>query len=175
MKAFKLIVLFVLLFQVSNLTAQNWIISENYNIAFSSKDVSGVFKEMSGTIVFDVTKLSSSKFDLKIKVESISTGNGIQNKHARGDEWFDADKYPNIEFVSSKIEKTDAGYKAIGKLEIHGVKKDFSIPLTFVKKGNKGTFVAKFSIDRTDFGVGKKGNDVSETLKVVATIPAIIK
>lgn len=172
MKVFKIVILIVLIFTSVKLKAQNWKISENYTIAFSNKDVSGVFKEMSGSIIFDATKLSSSKFDLKIKVESISTGNGIQNKHAKGDEWFNAEKYPNIEFISSKIEKTDAGYKAVGKLEIHGVKKDYSIPFTFAKKGNKATFVAKFSVDRTDFGVGKKGNDVAENLKIVATIPA---
>lgn len=175
MKVLKIIAALFLLFQTGNLQAQNWKVSENHNISFSNKDVSGVFKEMSGNIIFDATKLPTSKFDLKIKVESISTGNGIQNKHAKGDEWFDADKYPTIEFVSTKIEKTDTGYKAIGKLEIHGVKKDFTIPFTFVKKGNKGTFVAKFSVDRTDFGVGKKGNDVAETIKIVATIPATLK
>ena len=174
MKVLKIVAFLVLLLTVGTVQAQNWKISENYNIAFSNKDVSGVFKEMSGSIIFDATKLSSSKFDLKIKVESISTGNGIQNKHAKGEEWFDADKYPTIEFVSSKIEKTDAGYKAIGKLESHGVKKDCSVLFTCVKKGNKATFVGKFSVDRTEFGVGKKGNDVAETLKIVATIPAVL-
>ncbi len=174
MKVLKIVALFVLTLTSIAVQAQSWKISEDYNIAFSNKDVSGVFKEMSGSIIFDATKLSSSKFDLKIKVESISTGNGIQNKHAKGEEWFNADKYPNIEFISSKIEKTETGYKAIGKIEIHGVKKDITIPFSFVKKGSKGTFVARFSVDRTDFGVGKKGNDVAETLKIVATIPATL-
>jgi len=172
MKALKFIGLLLVLFQVATSQAQNWKLSDDYTITFSSKDASGVFKEMSGTINFDAANLTNAKFDLKIKVESINTGNGVQNKHAKGGEWFDASKYPNIEFTSTKIEKTDAGYKAVGKLEIHGVKKEVSIPFTFVKKGSKGTFVAKFSVDRTDYNVGKKGNDVSETIKIVATIPA---
>ena len=79
-----------------------------------------------------------------------------------------------LNWVSSKIEKTDTGYKAIGKLAIHGVKKDCSVLFTFVKKGNKATFIGKFSVDRTDFGVGKKGDDVSETLKIMATIPVTL-
>lgn len=174
MKAIKIVTLLVLILMIGTVKAQNWKISENHNIVFSSKDVSGVFKEMSGSIIFDVTKLSSSKFDLKINVESISTGNGIQNKHAKGEEWFDADKYPNIEFASSKIVKTDTGYKSIGKLKIHGVEKDCTVLFTFVKKGNKATFVGKFSVDRTDFGIGKKGGEVSETLKIVATIPVTL-
>jgi polyisoprenoid-binding protein YceI len=154
-----------------SVSAQEWKIGDTYNIAFASKDASGVFKDFSGTVIFDENNLGSSSMKLKIKVESINTGNGIQNKHAKSDEWFDAAKHPYINFESTKIEKTDSGYKAVGKLEIRGVKKDVTIPFTFVKKGSKGTFVAKFSVDRTDYGVGKKGNDVSETIKITATIP----
>jgi len=155
----------------ANLFAQQWKIGTDYKLAFSSAEVSGIFKEMSGTITFDPAALGTSKLDLKIKVESISTGNGMMNGHAKGEEWFNSEKYPNISFVSSKIEKTESGYNATGKLEIKGVKKDVTIPFTFVKKGSKGTFVAKFSVNRTDYGVGKKGNDVSETLKITATLP----
>ena len=66
MKASKIATLLVLFLTIGTVQAQNWKISENYNIAFSNKDVSGVFKEVSGSIIFDATKLSSSKFDLKI-------------------------------------------------------------------------------------------------------------
>jgi polyisoprenoid-binding protein YceI len=150
---------------------QQWYITSEYKIAFSNPEVSGIFKEMSGKIMFDISSLNTSKMDLKINVESISTGNGMMNNHAKGDDWFDSEKYPYITFVSSKIEKTESGFNAFGKLEIKGVKKEMIIPFTFVKKGNKGTFVAKFNVDRIDFGVGKKGNDVSDTLKIMATIP----
>jgi polyisoprenoid-binding protein YceI len=133
--------------------------------------VSGTFDQISGTIVFDPANLTSAKLNFKLKVESINTGNGLQNKHARGDEWFHAEKYPYIEFESTKIEKTEAGFKALGKLEMHGVKKEVSIPFTFVKKGNKGTFVAKFNVSRSEYNVGKKGNDVADILKITATLP----
>jgi hypothetical protein len=48
----------------------------------------------------------------------------------------------------------------------------FPFTSTFSKKGNKATFVGKFNVDRTDFGVGVKGNEVAETLKITATIHA---
>jgi polyisoprenoid-binding protein YceI len=97
------------------------------------------------------------------------------NKHARGEEWFNADKYPYIEFTSTKIEKTNEGFKATGKLQMHGVSKEVSIPFSFSKKGNKGTFIAKFSVDRSDFQIGKKNGGVSETIKITATIPVLKK
>jgi polyisoprenoid-binding protein YceI len=171
MKNWKLFFVVALFFGIGKVYAQEWKLGQDYNITFASKDASGVFKDFSGSIVFDSENLSSSSMKLKIKVESINTGNGLQNKHAKSEEWFDAGKHPNITFESTRIEKTENGFKAVGKLEIRGVKKDVTIPFTFVKKGSKGTFVAKFSVDRTDYGVGKKGNDVSETIKITATIP----
>jgi polyisoprenoid-binding protein YceI len=172
MKTIKIIGLFIMLLNVGMVNAQKWKISNDYSISFANKDVSGLFKEMSGSIVFDAADLANSKFNLKIQVESISTGNGIQNKHAISNEWFGASKFPDITFVSDKVEKTENGYKAVGKLEMKGVTKTVTIPFTFGKKGNKATFVGKFSVDRTDFGVGEKGNDVAETIKITATIHA---
>ncbi len=165
----------ILLFSISGIWSQQWKISDDHTISFANKDVSGVFKEISGNITFDPASLGTAKFDLKIKVESISTGNGMQNKHAIGSEWFNAAKFPAITFVSEKVVKSDAGFKAIGKLEMHGIEKEVTIPFTFSKKGNKATFVGKFSVDRTDYGVGAKGKDVEETLKIVATIRATKK
>jgi polyisoprenoid-binding protein YceI len=144
-----LLVLFVSLTSYS----QGWTILESHKVAFSNKDVSGTFDQISGTIVFDPTNLTSAKLNFKLKVESINTGNGLQNKHARGDEWFHAEKYPYIEFESTKIEKTSTGFKALGKLEMHGIKKEVSIPFTFVKKGNKGTFVANFNVSRSEYNL----------------------
>jgi polyisoprenoid-binding protein YceI len=58
---------------------------------------------------------------------------------------------------------------------MHGVSKEVSIPFSFSKKGNKGTFIAKFSVDRSDFQIGKKNGGVSETIKITATIPVLKK
>ena len=87
----------------------NWTISEGYEIKFSSAtgDPEGIFKTITGDIQFDDKDLGSSKCDLTIDVNSINTGNGMKNKHAKGKKWFDADNYPNIEFKSAKFSKTE--------------------------------------------------------------------
>ena len=165
-----------LLFAAFSSLAQQYKLADGHKISFSNPDVSGTFDELTAaSLVFDDTKLSSSKLSFKIEVGSINTGNGLMNKHAKGEEWFNADKYPFIEFTSSKIEKTSEGFKATGKLQMHGVSKEVTIPFTFTKKGNKGTFIAKFSVDRTDYQIGKKNAGVAETIKITATIPVIKK
>ncbi len=156
--------------------AQQYKLADGYKISFTNPDVSGTFDELSApSIVFDADKLASSKLSLKLEVSSINTGNGLMNKHAKGEEWFNAEKYPYIEFTSSKIEKTAEGFKATGKLQMHGVSKEVSIPFTFSEKGNKATFNAKFNVDRSDFQIGKKNGGVAETIKITATIPVTKK
>lgn len=170
-----LFVLFIFTVAFSS-SAQQYKIAEGFKVVFTNPDVSGNFDELTSTaLIFNEADLSKSKLNFKIKVASINTGNGLQNKHARAEEWFDADKYPYIEFTSSRIEKTQDGYKAIGKLQIKGETKEVTIPFTFTKKGSKGTFIAKFSVNRNDFGVGKKNAGVADSIKITATIPVIKK
>ncbi len=152
-------------------TLQNWKIKETHEIQFSSKEVNGVFKTFTGTIAFDAADLAKSKFDLIVDVASINTGNGLMNKHAKGDDWFNAEKFPSIKFTSTKIEKSGTDFKAVGTLEMHGVKKDFTVPFSF----KKNIFKANFSVNRIDFKVGKADNDVSTVLKIDATIPVAKK
>ena len=146
---------------------QTWKIKDTHSIKFSSKDASGVFKTFTGTIVFNPADLAKAKFDLEIDVASINTGNAMQNKHAKSDEWFNADKYPKITFSSTKVEKTNNGYKATGSLEMHGVKKDFTVPFTF----KTNVFNATFNVNRNDFKVGKSDNGVSNLIKIEASVP----
>lgn len=130
--------------------SSKWKIAEGYSIKFSSKDPSGVFKDFKGDIIFDEKNLSASKFDVVIDVNSISTGNGMKNKHAKSDKWFDVKNYPEIRFKSTAISKTGSGYSVTGILDMRGVKKEISFPFTFVNN----TFTGSFTIKRLDYNIG---------------------
>ena len=153
------------------ITAQNWQIADGYNIAFSSDDAGGVFKGFKGSIAFDEQNPATARFDVTIDVASINTGNGLQNKHAKSDEWFDAAKYPVIHFTSQKFTKTPAGYQVTGDLELHGVKKSITIPFTFKRSAAGGVFAGTFMVNRSDFKLGKPGGDVAEQVKLDISVP----
>src|SRR6202140_3057037 len=91
---------------------QDWKIEDTSFVKFDGGDPSGQFGGMKGTISFDPNDLASSKFDATIDVATINTGNGMKNTHAKSEKWFDAEKYPTIEFTSSAITKTAAAYEA---------------------------------------------------------------
>ena len=150
------------------ITSQNWKISEDYSVKFSSVDPSGVFKGLQGNISFDEKSLAASKFDVTVDVATINTGNGMQNTHAKSEKWFDAEKYPQIKFTSSEIVAAAAGYQAKGILEMHGVKKEITIPFTF--KNN--IFNGAIEVNRNDFGIGDPNHQkVPPTLKVELNVP----
>jgi polyisoprenoid-binding protein YceI len=153
------------------LAAPGWQIAEGYSIAFSSDDAGGVFKDFKGSIAFDEQNPGASKFDVLIDVASINTGNGLQNKHAKSDEWFDAAKYPQIHFVSRTIARAGNGYQVTGDLELHGVKKAQIIPFTFKKTAQGGVFEGSFTVNRNDFKLGKPGGDVGELIKLDISVP----
>jgi polyisoprenoid-binding protein YceI len=152
-------------------TAQNWQIAQGYSITFSSSDADGIFKDFKGNIVFDEQNPAAGKFDVVVDVASINTGNGLQNKHAKSDEWFDAPKYPTIHFVSRSIVKSGNGYQVTGDLDMHGVKKSITIPFTFSKSAQGGAFAGSFTVNRNDFKIGKPGGDVGEQIKIDISVP----
>jgi len=153
------------------LPAQNYKIADGYSVKFSASGASGIFRTLKGDISFDEKNLAASKFNVTIDVTSINTGNGLKNTHAKGGNWFDAKKYPEIKFISKEIVKSGSGYTAKGELEMHGVKKEFNLPFTFIKNGNGGTFNGKFDVNRTDFGIGSPGGKVDDIIKLEVSVP----
>jgi polyisoprenoid-binding protein YceI len=152
-------------------TNKELIIKDGYSIKFTSKDPSGIFKEFSGKILFDENDLKSSKFDLAVKVSSISTGNGMMNKKSLSEEWFDAAQFPDIKFVSTKIEKSDKGYSIIGNLSIKGTTKLTKIPTVYKLSGNDGSFSGVFYVKRSIFHLGHASDAVPDVLKVTFNVP----
>lgn len=160
---------------VTVVTTQDWKIKDDFSIKFASKDPNGNFKDFKGTIHFDEADLANSKFDVSIDVSSISTGNGMMNKKAQIEEWFNAAKYPQIKFVSSKIEKSDKLYNVTGTLKIKGTSKVTKIPVTYTKSGESAKFSGSFSVKRSDFKVGHKSDAVPDVMKIEFSIPVAKK
>ena len=146
--------------------------SKGHSIDFKSKDPSGSFKEMSGDIDFDEKNLDACKFNLKIDVSSIDTGNGMMNKKSQIEEWFNAKKYPQIKFNSTKVEKKGNDYLITGDLNMKGTTKTYAIPASMSTSGNKITFKGTFNVNRIDFKVGHKSDIVPDVMKISFLVPA---
>ena len=127
----------------------DWTISDTYSVKFDGGDPSGEIRGLKGTVKFDPNDLPSSKFDCTLDVETINTGNGMKNTHAKSDKWLDVAKYPVIRFTSKSINKTDSGFEATGTLDFHGVQREVTLPFTFVDN----VFSGVFEVNRLDYNI----------------------
>jgi polyisoprenoid-binding protein YceI len=148
--------------------ALDWKISDNYSVKFDGGDPAGEFTGLKGIVKFDVNNLAASKFDCTVDVESINTGNGMKNTHAKSEKWLDATKYPVIRFTSKSIRKTDSGFEAVGTLDFHGVQKEITLPFTFVNN----VFEGAFEVNRMDYNINKEEPKHGASLiKITLTVP----
>lgn len=120
--------------------------------------VSGTFKEVTGTIVYDEKDMTKSSINVTIKTASISTQNDRRDNHLRSADFFDAANDSVITFVSKAIKKSGDGYIATGDLTLRGTTKTVDLPFQIlgVRKDARGTHLgaeAALTINRFDYGV----------------------
>ena len=120
--------------------------------------VRGTFERFTATIVTaeDPTK---STVEASIEVTSVNTNQKDRDNHLRTNDFFKADEFPNITFVSTSVERDDDDIIVGGELTLRGVAKSVTLAGEFggiVVDGygqSKAGFSASTKINRHDFGV----------------------
>lgn len=147
-----------------------WQVKEaDYAIKFSSKGASGTLTGLKGTLNFDKADLANSRFDVTVDVNTINTGLGLKNKHAKAENFLDAEKYPTIRFASSAIAPSSNGFAATGTLTIKDISREITIPFIFDDNGDEGVFRGTFELNRKDYNLEK--NRVGEVIQVELVVP----
>jgi polyisoprenoid-binding protein YceI len=67
--------------------------------------VRGSFRDLEGQIVLDENDIGSSSVTATIKVDSVDTGNKRRDAHLLAQDFFDVEKFPDIEFKSTSIRR----------------------------------------------------------------------
>lgn len=156
---------FTLLFISRSLAGDNYVIDPVHSkVGFSVRHlviskVEGRFTDFSGTIDYNEKDITNSSVNVTIKIASISTDNEKRDGHLKSPDFFDAEKYPEITFVSKKIVKRGDGYVAVGDLTMRGVTNEIEVPFVIHGTvqgpwGNTRLGVeANLSLNRMDYGV----------------------
>jgi len=123
--------------------------------------VRGQFAKYSGTLKVYDNDLTGSQVDVTIDVSSIGTGVADRDAHLRSPDFFDVEKFPEIRFHSTRIERAgDDRYRVVGELTIRDVTREVTLDTEYGGRakdpwGNERSgFLAKTAIDRKDFGLG---------------------
>ena len=102
----------------------------------------------------------ASSVKASIRVDSINTKHQKLEEHLKSPDFFDAPRFPTMDFVSTKVSWNPRGEgKLSGKLSIHGVTRpvDFALKVTGAGVGTRGEpragFEATTTIKRSDYGM----------------------
>lgn len=121
--------------------------------------VSGSFNDYQGEIVADPATKSIKSATAAIKVASIDTREPKRDDHLRSADFFDAENYPTMTFVSKRIEGQGSDITVHGDLTIRGTTRE--VALRGIYRGEntdpwgnvRAGFSASTLINRHDYGL----------------------
>jgi polyisoprenoid-binding protein YceI len=120
-------------------------------------NVHGKFNEFTGSVVVDGNTVKEAKGTIQVK--SIDTGIAKRDAHLRTPDFFDAEKFPTITFVSKKAEKQGDQTIVTGDFTMRGVTKEIALPIklsgpiTDPWGGTRVGLQAKTKVSRKQFGI----------------------
>src|SRR5688572_32881145 len=95
-------------------------------------DVSGTFNDFDVKVTSSKPDFSDAVFELSAKVASLDTRVDARDNHLKSADFFDAQKFPSMDFKSTSIKKIGKNkYKLTGNLSLHGINKKVSLDLLY--------------------------------------------
>ncbi len=123
-------------------------------------EVPGYFRDFTGVVNFDANDISKSTVEFTAKTTSVDTGVEGRDKHLRTADFFEVEKFPEIIFKSTKVEKKGNDWMLTGDFTLKGVTKSITFPFQISgwlpadeRSGGKMGITAETSINRRDYGV----------------------
>ncbi|TDX01639.1 YceI family protein [Dinghuibacter silviterrae] len=137
-------------------------------------NVTGTFQHFDGTIETEGEDFTQGKVTFSVKVDSIDTASDQRDGHLKSDDFFSADKFPEIKFVSTGFKhKGGENYDLTGNLTIRDLTKPVTLAVEYggvaqdFYGNTKAGFTVTGKINRKDFGL--VWNGVTETGSIVVS------
>lgn len=150
---------------ISKTAAVKWQIDPAHsNVKFAVthmvvSEVEGSFRKFDGTIQHTKPDLSDAKINFTVDVNSINTDNDKRDGHLKSDDFFNAEKFPQIKFESTSFTPV-AGkkYKLVGNLTIRDITKPVTFDVIYngsITNGGKSKagFKAVTTLNRFDYNL----------------------
>ncbi len=147
---------------------------------FGFSTPSANFSDIQGVIKVDNAKPANSSVEVTIPVSSVNTNVTALDKEFQEEGWFNAAKYPNITFKSTKVETKDKKhFKITGNLTVKGITKPVVLDAVLNKQCEHPMakvpaigFNATTSFNRSEFGIGNYVPNVGDKITVNITTEA---
>lgn len=138
-----------------------FVFEKSSTIGFTGSKVTGShdggFKDFEGHFFLGEDGIPTAG-EFVIQTESLWSDDEMLTGHLKNKDFFEVGKYPTSTFTLTKATKTGGdAYEISGNLELHGVTKNITFPVTASDEGNTASFKAAFDINRKDFEINYAG------------------
>lgn len=130
-------------------------------------EVTGKFNKFDVSVKADKPDFTDAKISFTADINSIDTDNADRDKHLQSDDFFNAEKFPQLKFVGKTFKKGKGNkYTLTGDLTIRDVTKTITFDVTYGGtvvdpwKNTKAGFKISGKISRKDYGL--KWNTLTE-------------
>ena len=143
--------------------------------------VSGNFEKFEGDLETSTDDFTDAVFNFSAEIGSVNTNNKDRDTHLKSDDFFNANEYPKLKFVS----KSFNGSELKGDLTIRDVTKEISLDVEYNGSAvdpygqTKAGFEMEGSVNRKDFklnwnAITEAGNVVvSDKVKLIISVQFI--
>lgn len=91
--------------------------------------VRGQFGSFRGEVEGDPSDITTAKARFEIDMDSVDTRSPDRDAHLKSADFFDAEKYPTMSFVTKSITGSGDSYKVTGDLKIKDITKEVELDL----------------------------------------------
>jgi polyisoprenoid-binding protein YceI len=142
--------------------------------------LTGRFNTFSGSFEYDEKKPAEASVQVEIDIASIDSNHAERDKHLRGDEFLDVDKYPKARFESTSFTENNDGTAVLkGNLTLHGVTNPVTIDVEHIghgedpwggyRRGFEGT--TRFGL--ADYGINYNLGPKSKEVELIISVEGI--
>jgi polyisoprenoid-binding protein YceI len=128
----------------------------------------GGFAKFTGKAIVDPATKRLQTIVLDIDTSSLWTEFDMLTNHLKSPDFFEVRRFPTAKFESTKIEPSSGQVQILGKLTLHGVTKEVTIPATIAVTDAGLRIASEFTINRLDFGISYDPKKVED--KVTLTV-----
>ncbi len=140
----------------------------------------GRFDRFNGKFTYDETKPENSSVNVDIDIASINTNHAERDKHLKGEDFFEAKKFPKASFASTSFTSAADGKLTVqGNLTLKGITKPVTLmaervgggpdPWGGFRQGFEGTT----KIALKDFGFADKLGPASQEAEIMLSVEGV--
>ena len=142
----------------------------------------GRFNKFDGEFSYDENNPAAAKIVVNIDPASIDSNHAERDKHLRGKDFLDVEKYPESKFVSTSFQELGNGKAMLkGNFTLHGVTREIEVNVEHIGNGKdpwggfRRGFAGTTSIALKDYGIDYNLGPASKEVELFLSVEGIRK